>query len=313
MDFHLYQHAASQIQHLKFRHASGMIANRAYEDERARILDHYMQLTDGLSFTISQRQRLLSFAPFLRPCELLEEEQRMQQRMQQRIWLRFQRPAPVVFGPPTPPWSAPIPLVRPSWFVPPIVPSSTPPTPKHYWAIPSGNRMPVNQAKMFLDKYFLPYRMLSKGGGQKGTLMFCCRCTECTLVCRLVPIPLSIPLLYNAEVKIGFSEHINHTPEEEEQARKIGLVPVLGPYGNSEESIPLSREVKEHIDFLVSHNPKIKPDEIMSRLAENPDFANLPFLTNEYWRDDTKRKVRSYRQRSKRVSDPAFSVADIQA
>jgi hypothetical protein len=98
---------------------------------------------------------------------------------------------------------------------------------KPYQAIHPGTGMLLNDAKAFLEDCYLPFLMKSKGGGQNVWLLFCCRRADCTLVCRLVPVPHAFPPLYIAEVNRNFSRHTNHNAEEYEQAQKLVLEPVL--------------------------------------------------------------------------------------
>jgi hypothetical protein len=112
---------------------------------------------------------------------------------------------------------------------------------KSYEAIHPGTGMLLNHAKAFLEICYLPFLMKSKGGGKNGRLMFCCRRADCTLVCRLAPVPRAFPPLYIAQVNRNFSRHTNHNDEEYEQAQQL----VLSTGFN-----PLSSAVKIYIDRL---------------------------------------------------------------
>jgi hypothetical protein len=119
----------------------------------------------------------------------------------------------------------------------PVIKLPPPPAtvkPKQYEAIHPGTSMLLTDARAFLDGLFLPHQKRSKGGGQNGKLIFCCYSPACALLCRLVPVPLSVPPLYTAEVKVGYSEHTNHNAVEDLQAQQ-SLKPSLGPYGKSKQ------------------------------------------------------------------------------
>jgi hypothetical protein len=171
--------------------------------------------------------------------------------------------------------------------------------PKQYETIHPGTSMSLKHAKAFLESFFLPHQKRSKGGGHNGQLVYSCHRPDCTLLCRLVPVPNSDPPLYKVEVKSCCSEHTNHNALEDEQAQQSVLVPVVGPSGKS-KALPLSDEVKLYIDQLVEVNPKTTPDMIMVHLVAHPSFANRPFLM-ETCRADTTRKVKCYRYNASRA------------
>jgi hypothetical protein len=315
----LYQRTACQIHQLRSSHASGTLDGLAYAEGRATILDNYLRATDPLSPTMNRLERLRSFFPILGPQEIWVEEQRMRQQSR--------RHPPFVPRWPIPLLPAPIPLMsgvcgrgslhqefielppppgRPAAVTPRLPKHVTPRLPKQYKAIcPGTASVPKNVGRVQLENFVLPYRIISKGGGRNGQLIFRCRSAGCTLRCRLVPVPLSVPRVYNAEVKIGFREHTNHNAEEEQ----VPLVPVLGPNGKSKGFPPLSAEVKLYIDELVELNPKTTPENIMGSLVVHQRFAELPFLTNQYRRKDIRNKVRNYLQnarKAKRLSNPVY-------
>jgi hypothetical protein len=263
MQSQLYQQTAFQIHQLKIKHASGMIDGRAYIDGRARILDHYMGVTDrhgNLSLTMNRLQRLKSFSPFLGPQEVWDEEQRM--------WRQSQQPPPIAGWPMSlGPARIQIPLL-PSVFrreslqqervqLPPPhgLPATVTPKQyeKQYEAIHPGIDMVLKDARAFLDGFFLPHQQRSKGGGKNGTLMFCCHHPACTLRCRLVPVPLSDPPLYKAEVKIGCNKHTNHKTLEVLPAIQLPPPPATAK-PKQYEAIPpgIDMVLKDAKAFLVS-------------------------------------------------------------
>jgi hypothetical protein len=142
--------------------------------------------------------------------------------------------------------------------------------------------------------------------------MCCCWSAGCTLVCRLAVVPLSVPAVYNAEVKIR--DHTNHTQKRSNYLWYLSLVPLASPNG----SYSLTYAVKLFIDrWYVEGNPKATPKSIMLSLLEHETFANLPFLTENDTREDTTwTKVRNYRRnatRAKPVANNSLSVLDISA
>jgi hypothetical protein len=318
MDSLLHQQTVSQIQQLKDNYALRRIDDRAYNFARAGILDHYMRVTDhqeNLAWTTTRLQRLHSFSPYLGPQEVSVEWQRMCQQFQHPPIIR-QCPVPLLPAPLIPPLpgvfgrgSFQQEFVQPPHDFPAAVSRKKP-----YEAIYPGTGMLLNHAKAFLEDYFLPFRMKSKGGGQNGRLMFCCRRADCTLVCRLVPVPHADPPLFIAEMNRNFNIHTNHSADESEQAQQLVLEPVLGPSGKSTGLNPLSFAVKLYIDRLVADSPNITAERIMEYFVDHKPFYDLPFLTDHPKRHDTMIKVRAYRSNASRarrmVANPVSSVAD---
>jgi hypothetical protein len=300
-----------QLQLLKQGLNLGRINGLAYFDGRARILDPYICAPDcyGYPPPISIRlQRVMSFQVVLCPTEVYEEEQRILGRWPQRVH------PPHVLAPS---------LCRPGVVVgwPPqeeLIELPSPPlgcarSQSQYEVIGPGTTMTALEGKVFLDNFFLPYEKQARGGGQGGRLVYKCECRDCTMLCRLVPVgSIGLVVQYQAEVKSLFSKHTNHPAEEYQQV----LEPVQGPGGKAKGFRPLTAAVKQFINQAVVAQPHITPDAISLLLVTNPSFANLPFLTNQHRRADTRSKVRAYRDHGKKVAklaDPASSLSDIQA
>jgi hypothetical protein len=343
MDSLLHRQTVSQIQQLKDNYASRRIDDWAYIVGRARILDHYIHVSDhqaNPSLTTTRLQRLDSFLPFLGRQEISVEWQRMCRQDQhpfqqcpvpllprplgplsfQQEFVRSQPifpqyPVPLLLAPPPPPFPRVFGrgYLEQEFVQPPqVLPAAG--RKKPYQVIYPGTGMLLNEAKAFLEECFLPFQMKSKGGGQCGQLMFCCRRRDCTLVRRLVPVLHSDPPLYIAEVNRNFGQHTNHTVNELEEAQQMVLQPVLGPSGKSSGFTPLSFAVKHYIDELVSDTPNITAEKIMERLVDHIRFYDLPFLTDHHRRLDTTMKVRVYRSNATRsliVRNPVDSIADL--
>jgi hypothetical protein len=214
MDSLLHQQTVFQIQQLKDNYALRQIDDWAYTVGRARILDHYMHVSDhqeDLALTTTRLQRLNSFSPYLGPQEVAMEWQRMC-RQDQHPPIIQQCPVPLLPAPLIPPLPG---VFGRGCLQPPHDPPAVV-RKKPYEAIYPGTAMLLNQAKAFLEVCFLPFLMKSKGGGQNGRLMFCCRRADCTLVCRLVPVPHADPPLFIAEVNRNFNIHTNHNADEYE-------------------------------------------------------------------------------------------------
>jgi hypothetical protein len=213
-----YDQTVSQIEELKIRYASGTIDACTYRHKRGMILDHYLGVTDrygnpNLPLMTNRLQRLRSFSLYLACDEVLEEEQRM--------LLRSHRPPPALIGRSIsllPPARIPHLLQQDFGLLPPppCPPAPVTRTRRQYEAIQPGNSMLVKPAKAFLDKYFLPYPKVAKGGGTKGRLMYRCKHAACTMLCRLVPVPQADPPLYIPEVKSCCRLHTNHSAREDE-------------------------------------------------------------------------------------------------
>jgi hypothetical protein len=296
----LFHQAVSLFAELKARYASRTIDAGTYRYRRGMILDHYLGVTDrygnpNLPLMTNRLQRLRSFSLYLVWDEVLEEEQRM--------LLRSHCPPPSLGQsiPLLPPPRIPHMLQVDVGLLPPPLLSPAPVTRKQYVAIPPGSSMLAKPAKAFLDVYFQPYAKVAKRGGTKGHLIYRCKHTDCTMLCRLVPVPHAHPPLYVAEVKILCSVHTNHSARDDEHLLQAFPVRVLGPSAKSRVCPALSAAVLVFIDLLVEGNPKITPAAIMESLVGNRDFASLPFLTATDRREHTTRQVRRYRQNAERA------------
>jgi hypothetical protein len=74
-----------------------------------------------------------------------------------------------------------------------------------------------------------------------------------------------------------------------------------GPDGKSKGFKPLSRQVKAFINQVVKLDPKISPDSIFKQLVSHSLFSNLPFMIDQYRREDTRVEVRNYRDNTKKA------------
>jgi hypothetical protein len=163
----------------------------------------------------------------------------------------------------------------------------------------------VKSALVFLDEYFLPYKKKAKSGGQSGKRIYCCVNAGCTMLCRLVPVPNADPPLYVAEVKLGFGVHTNHTSAIEGESESDDLLAQQSgpPTAQHPKKFPrLPAVVTQFIDECVKKKPKIAPDGIMASLVVHIPFVDLPFLTDNFHRADTRKRIKAYRQYAVKAS-----------
>jgi hypothetical protein len=71
--------------------------------------------------------------------------------------------------------------------------------------------------------------------------------------------------------------------------------------GRARASSPCRGKVKAFINQVVKLDPKISPDSIFKQLVSHSLFPNLPFMTDQYRREDTRVKVRTYRDNTKKA------------
>jgi hypothetical protein len=316
MESQAFDRTVYHIRHLKYSINNGLIDGRAYCDGRAKILDLYVCAvdTEGQYPAIMLRiHRLLKFSWVLAPHEVFEEKQRIigqwpQMHHPPRVPAPVPPPLPRVLVPlyPLPCTAGGLSLQQDLVELPPSQGRGS----LLYEAIFPGNHMVKEAGTLFLDNMFLPHEKLARGGSTKGGIVYICKHKPCTMVCRLVPVGGTDPPLYKAEVKIHFRQHTNHPDHDDEQV----LVRVLGPGGKSTGFKPLSRQVKAFIDEIVRLDPKISPDSIFRQLVSHPIFSNHPFLTDQFRREDTRVKVRNYRDNTKKaevLAHPASSLTDL--
>jgi hypothetical protein len=184
------------------------------------------------------------------------------------------------------------------------------PPPQHgghcpqYEVIHPGTKFSAKSAMVFLDEYFLPYKKKAKSGGHGGKRMYCCVNADCTMLCRLAPVPNADPPLYVAEVKLGFGVHTNHTSAIESESDDL-LAQQSGPPPTAQHPKKFPRlpaVVTQFIDECVKKKPKITPERIMADLVMHIPFTDLPFLTDDFHRADTQNKIKWYRQNTVRAS-----------